>query len=89
MKPSEILTEETWIKYQMFKDKLDNPCGREDAVKFCVVGAMYKCFPDDTQLMISMGKFRDTIKGRSATWFNDAPSRTLAEVKAKLKEAGL
>lgn len=83
--------EKRWIKGEIARAK----CGINmvptnstdpDACQWCLLGAIYKVYPDNTDEIIS--KLCCLIGIRIANW-NDVPERTFKQVKALVKKAGI
>ncbi len=90
MKPSELLdSEEKWCKGSNAKDENGIAVIPESprAIKWCLVGAVYKTRPFDT-VWEDIEKLRAHL-GLVISDYNDAPERTFAEVRAALLAVGL
>jgi len=81
MKIKKFLTKARWCQGEWAKDKNGNYCAvlSRKAVKFCLMGAVAKCYPGRT---LAIGaRLRDAL-GMCVTTFNDSPLTTFKEVKA-------
>ncbi len=96
MKPSQLLSKRgAWVQGVMAKDANNRGVGPEnkDAIKFCVLGAIYHCYPKYSVTRTrAIRKLREAIGHLTnfgiAVW-NDDHRRTKREVIAALKKAGL
>jgi len=85
MKMKEYMTEANWVKGLFAGDANGDGCDIEDtkAEKFCLIGAAFKCYPND------VGTIRcllDKELGDIAVSWNDAPGRTFEEVRALVEK---
>lgn len=77
-----------WCRRAGAKDKDGNVCDPTDehAVKFCLVGAIYKCY--DHPLPV-LQKVKEELGLEFITTWNDYPSRTFVEVKSLIERLGI
>ena len=77
-----------WCHGAMARDKDDHPCypGSKDAVTWCLLGAIFKAYPERRRGVIysKMYKFLG-LHDSMSTW-NDDPKRTKRQVIALLKK---
>lgn len=59
----------------------------ESAVSWCIVGGIFKCYPDLLERAEVLEKFRLTIKTPAIGMWSD--SQTFSEIYNKLIEAGI
>ena len=91
MKVKELLTDESkWLqhRYAINADGKDvNACSNA-AVKWCLVGAMIKCYPNcDTVYSLVLDKIKEKgTKYYTLSKWNDAFKRTFEDVKQVIAE---
>lgn len=86
MLPSELLSQEGAWRQEAYAKLKDGSCAKPTdprTTRWCAEGAMQHCGIDFNKRRA----FSDAVGG--TIFWNDAPSRTQAEVVAKLKELGL
>lgn len=81
-----------WTKYNSAVDKAGNPCGNEDGVRFCLIGAINKVYPDYTENLKMMDKLRQAIFKEEGGWvaittFNDSKTTTHKDIIKILNKA--
>ena len=74
-----------WIKENMSTDIQGNPTNVNEAVCWCLMGAMLKIYPKYTHAWDAV---INELNGKLITW-NDAPERTHEEVIALCKKLGI
>lgn len=74
---------EKWTKraYARTQDGAVAPCDSAGAVRWCLVGALEKCYPDHADKRTARAAIHAAIKKGTIPEWNDAPGRTFAEVK--------
>ena len=84
MKVKEFLTKENWTQRAFALRQDGNPCHWLDtkAVKFCLQGALLKCYPGQPATIDTL---LNNACGNTVRW-NDAPERTFKEVKALVEK---
>lgn len=90
MKVHELLTDASrWTQGAMARSSDDRPLtvslALDDGCKFCLVGALIKCYPLGARVSLELGNIRARVGGSPAVW-NDDPRRTFAEVLALVVE---
>lgn len=107
MKVRELLTEETWTrpKYRAL-DESGKPCNPTDdggldkngkklpkAVKWCLVGAIEKCYPDARErekVFAAMSEVTERLFGMSHLgYFSDRIAKDFSEVKFAIEQADI
>lgn len=93
MKASELLADpKAWCKgfYALGKIGLPESVHSREAVRFCVVGAIFHCYQGDPHVE-AMKKLEATLEKLSGTRnviaFQDAPDTTHADIMSLLQEA--
>jgi len=93
MKAYELLAPEgAWTQRAQARDErgCEVPFSSPFAVSYCLLGALYKCYPSTRQVRDSLYDRLKNTPGFDWTkgfpGWNDAPDRTQAEVVALLKE---
>lgn len=85
MKIKELLSDRSkWIKRYIAKDKNGNPCNHDEGVKWCLIGAMYKCYPNNASEIFE--KVYREIKGGSVADWNNSPKTKFKDVKALINK---
>lgn len=88
MKAYELLAEPTaWTQGSYARNKAGKEVDSHspEACAWCMAGAIEKCYPNDTELVLIYSRILDEISPLNVAKFND--SRTHAEVLAILKRA--
>lgn len=84
MKVKDILTKDNWCQLANFRDANNASCSSEEAVKCCLMGHIFKIYPQ-SEFCNVIPKILDRIKPlNSLQAFND--SKTFEEVKALVDE---
>jgi len=85
VKIKDFLNESNWTQGQFARDEDGNSCAAIDAraKKFCLMGAAYKCFSNETEMILDL--LNRELQGDAIGW-NDAPGRTFEEVKAVIEK---
>lgn len=87
MKVQDLLTDEgKWIQKSIARDAQGNRTyfDASDAVCWCLVGALHKCYLNARAQEIC-GQIFDKLQLAPAEW-NDAPERTFADVRRLIEE---
>lgn len=96
MKIKELFSDESkWTKGFYARDKDDERCYAEDskAVKWCLIGAIHKCYSGSTLAMAKVlvqgisDKYKIPIP--SISMFNDAEGTTFAQIKSLVEELNI
>ena len=88
MKAYELLSNPlNWNKGNYASDQFGHPVLTNSslAVKFCIIGAVYKCYNDDENMEAVYRKLVEACEGNPTGW-NDRPDRTHSQVIALLKD---
>ena len=96
MKIQKLLkTKRNWIKFRMGADKYGryaNPVG-VSAAKWCLIGAIYKCYGiDDVRTTRIIKKVRKELNMRGGDGiddWNDDPNRTFKDVRALVRKLNI
>lgn len=97
MKVRELLKlKNNWIKGQpaVDKNRMWTPLESPEAVSFCLIGAIYKCYKDEKQRAKIYKRIRKELKLKekedwiiwAITVWNDDKKRTFTEVKNLVKK---
>ena len=88
MKIKDFLTESNWGKGQYAEDADGNVFTVQDTkgVKFCLIGAAMRCYPDPDALAYIHQVLDLEIYDMTVVKWNDMPERTFAEVKAVIEK---
>lgn len=86
-----------WCQENLALNAQDQPVEPQDpsAVKFCLIGAIYRCYDDDVEKLFSyQDRVFEVIRSRcpdarSTTSWNDRAYRTIQEIREVAKEAGI
>jgi hypothetical protein len=99
MKVKDLLsTEDKWTKRHAARNKLSVPVQVHDltAVKFCLMGALDKCYlggsPDVNAYLKAYNTLNRVIlntKGKSIITFNDDDNTTFEDIKRVLEDTGI
>jgi hypothetical protein len=102
MKTYELLEDpKSWTQRDSAIDAIGLPVSVQDpsACSFCIIGALYRCYPDASkdEMGSKMSRIQDQIRALdplnrpvySIPEWNDSPKRTHAEVIAVLKAANV
>ena len=87
MKAWELLSDPAkWCQGQVAKDNEGNglPARSNDAVKWCALGAVFKCYPNDNIAWQMRGRIEEITKVPVGSW-NDYPDRRHQDVVDLLK----
>jgi hypothetical protein len=90
MTVAELLSKpEAWTKgvYARSRDGASCPAGSDEAVAWCLDGAMDRCHPNDW--IEARRKLRELLPDIASFHWNDKPERTHAEVLALVQKAGV
>ena len=90
MKIQELLSDETkWTQGADVRDKLNDPLGSIDdpeACKFCLFGAIYKCYSETKSLTIIIDRVRTRLNDYGISTWNDHPDRTFQDIQKLIKD---
>ena len=92
MKVSELLTDKSkWTKNAYAINDMGESVGAggDDARAWCLLGALYKCYPDDKERGIARYKLASVIElryGKLPTVWQDEPSTTFEMVRELILE---
>ena len=84
---------QNWTKRSYARDQTKKKClsHSQEAVSWCVLGGIRKCYVDPAEHIEVIGRILKLLKGRYLfiTEWNDDPATTIQEVQAVLKEANV
>jgi hypothetical protein len=86
------LIEKGWTQRAFARDRDGRKVLASDprACKWCIGGAIYLAYPDQTAWLEAVAKLRKVIGDIALpTWWNDAPERTHEEVIEACRKAGI
>ena len=88
MRIKDFLKQSNWTQGQFARDEDGNSCDLTNAraVKFCILGAAHRCYPNNTTTIRFV--LQQELGGDVTTW-NDAPCRTFADVRALVERLGI
>jgi len=86
------LVEQGWVQGFSFGDEDGRPCRRDNAVKFCALGAIERAYPNSASSAAMQARnylYHEYNNRASVSMWNDDPQRTQADVVRMLKGAGV
>ncbi len=89
MKAHQLLSDKSkWTTGYLAKNKRGNATEpvHQDAVRFCLVGAVHRCYPDTAERLQAISTLGIVVFPDSVGSWNDAGGRTFTEVRTLLKE---
>lgn len=96
MKIAELLTDESKrcrFAAAQDKDGHDVDADSPEAVKWCLVGAFLKCYPNPVERFEAQVKMNATLSKSSSraglVWWNDRPTTTIEDIHKMAEEAGV
>lgn len=89
MKIRELLKDQScWIQGRLAIDMNGCETSAEslDACKWCLIGALYKCYSNPDERISIKDKIRDKTQFYSVVFYNDRPERTFKDIQRLVDE---